>query len=337
MSHNNRLDITNDNDVLSLTDPDEGDFLGFDKVEVDNAASVIRDHVKFNPKEKSMIKGKRPAKVTKSLSLKPSTSSSTKNVGFTSTTFGSVVNENSNNIKGSSERKRNDEYDQYVKDKRPNIRVEIDNDTHNNNINCSDFNSKMSNAMFSSADDDTLVVNDGTEQSILRQLPKLKTPARGPSIDQSLANLIDTACTTHCETGMIISKYDLPENYKMLSPPMVNQEIWGKIDARSKIYDKSFKEVQQLAATAIVPLVKLAELLKPSIIKNEQSKCLFSDAITLISQVQYHLSLRRPFLIRPVLKKKYSDLCNINVPISSMLFGDDMREIRKCDASTTVI
>ena len=42
-------------------------------------------------------------------------------------------------------------------------------------------------------------------------------------------------------------------------------------------------------------------------------------------------------MIRPYLKKKYANLCNINTPITSFLFGDDVqREIKKCDTSLSV-
>lgn len=44
------------------------------------------------------------------------------------------------------------------------------------------------------------------------QLPKLKIPEKGEAISQSLASLINTACTSQCETDGIVSKYKLPEN-----------------------------------------------------------------------------------------------------------------------------
>ena len=42
-------------------------------------------------------------------------------------------------------------------------------------------------------------------------------------------------------------------------------------------------------------------------------------------------------MIRPHLKKKYQNLCNFNVPITSNLFGDDLpKEIWNCDAAVSV-
>ncbi|XP_055957952.1 uncharacterized protein LOC130013222 [Patella vulgata] len=103
----------------------------------------------------------------------------------------------------------------------------------------------------------------------------------------------------------------------------------GLVDSQ---VNNDFELRGRLVATGIVPIVKLAELLKNQISDNDTAKRLISDSISLISQVQYHLSLRRRYLIRPCLKKKYSNICNINTPITSYLFGDDIsKEIRKCD------
>ena len=42
-------------------------------------------------------------------------------------------------------------------------------------------------------------------------------------------------------------------------------------------------------------------------------------------------------MIRPHLKKKYSNLCNINMPITTNLFGDDItRDIKNCDTGISV-
>ena len=40
---------------------------------------------------------------------------------------------------------------------------------------------------------------------------------------------------------------------------------------------------------------------------------------------------------RPHLKMKYSNLCSLNTPVTSFLFGDDVqKEIKKCDTSMSI-
>ena len=56
-----------------------------------------------------------------------------------------------------------------------------------------------------------------------------------------------------------------------------------------------------------------------------------------MGQVQYNLSLRRRYMIRPNLKKKYFNLCNINMPITTKLFGDDVaRDIKNCETGISI-
>lgn len=59
--------------------------------------------------------------------------------------------------------------------------------------------------------------NDSTSE--IWDLPKLKMPEKGPAVSQSLADLINTACTSQCLTDTIQGKYKIPENCdKLISP-----------------------------------------------------------------------------------------------------------------------
>ena len=49
-------------------------------------------------------------------------------------------------------------------------------------------------------------------------LPKLKVPKKGEPISQSLAELINMACTSQCDTNDIVNKYNLPANCHKLAP-----------------------------------------------------------------------------------------------------------------------
>ena len=107
---------------------------------------------------------------------------------------------------------------------------------------------------------------------------------------------------------------------------------------RAQTYDKSFSDIHNLVADSMVPIMKLADILKSQIAGNQEAKTLFSDVITSMGQVQYHLSLRRRYLIRPQLKKKYQSLCYINnMPITMKLFGDDVqKDVKNCDSGGSV-
>ena len=64
-------------------------------------------------------------------------------------------------------------------------------------------------------------------------LPVLKGPEKGPAISQSLANLINTACTSQCKLDNIVSKYKVPNNCDMAGSPSINNEIWKVMSNRA--------------------------------------------------------------------------------------------------------
>ena len=50
------------------------------------------------------------------------------------------------------------------------------------------------------------------------------------------------------------------------------------------------------------------------------------DALALSGHMQYELSMKRRDAIRPSLNKDYTGLCSQNVPVTSLLFGDDLQQ-----------
>lgn len=209
-----------------------------------------------------------------------------------------------------------------------------------------DLSDDLINAMFESSDEngpenESTGAVDASEcqqsQDFTWDLPVLKGPEKGPAISQSLADLINTACTSQCKLDNITSKYKVPSNCDMACSPAINNEVWKVMSNRGQSYDKCFCDIQNLLATGLVPVMKLIEIVRPLIKGNDEAKTLFSDIITLFGQVQYNLSLRRRYMIRPNLKKKYQDLCNINTPISTQLFGDQIaKKIKELDTSVSV-
>ncbi|XP_053373635.1 uncharacterized protein LOC123550464 [Mercenaria mercenaria] len=165
--------------------------------------------------------------------------------------------------------------------------------------------------------------------------PKLKSVVIGEAISPSLAKLINTTCTSACCTEDIVQKYQISENCCNLSPPMVNQEVWKILEKKGRSYDRMLVDIQTLVASGMVPIIKLAETMGENL--NQSAKQCISDALTLFGQVQYHLSLRRRYIIRPSLKKKYKNICNQSTPITNQLFGDDIvKEIKNCDTGISL-
>ena len=181
--------------------------------------------------------------------------------------------------------------------------------------------------------------NEGDDDPFTWDLPKLKAPDKGNPISESLASLINTACTQQCQINKIIEKYKVPSNCDFMSAPRVNEEIWSDLmkSRRVQTTDKSLRDIQGLITAGMIPILSLANIIKPLIAQLPGAKDLISDALTLLGQAQFHLSIRRRYLLRPSLKSQYSNICNLSTPITSYLFGDDVsKELKKCETTVKI-
>lgn len=226
---------------------------------------------------------------------------------------------------------------------RPNLRVQIDADDISDSelsyrVNQGNFvkDKNMSQNMLKALFGDDLKENTDPSDNEW-SMPKLKSVVKGDPVASSLASLINTACISQCDVEGMISKYSVPQNCDKLCPPLINSEIWKILDKKPKSYDRMLVDIQNLVATGVTSIIKLVGFLKEVMSKNENAKQTVLDALTLFGQVQYHLSLRRRYLLKPNLKKKYRNLCSQSTPISSQLFGDDIaKEIKNCDAGVSI-
>jgi hypothetical protein len=93
--------------------------------------------------------------------------------------------------------------------------------------------------------------------------------------------------------------------------------------------------IQNLVATGFGTVIKLAELIKGNIFPD--AKNVMCDLFTVLGQIQNKLSLRRKYSIRPLLKKKYASLCETSMPVTTKLFGDDIRkEVKSCESTLSL-
>lgn len=142
-----------------------------------------------------------------------------------------------------------------------------------------------------------------------------------------------------CSINDIVAKYRVPSNCEYMSAPKVNDEIWGDLvhHRRVQTTDTLLRDTQNLVTAGMIPIMSTAKLLKPYISKIPEIKTLIADSLTMLGQVQFNMSVRRRYLLRPFLKQKYSGICNINTPITTYLFGDDVtKELKKCETSVRV-
>ena len=158
----------------------------------------------------------------------------------------------------------------------------------------------------------------------------MRVPEKGKAVSDSLAKLINVACSSQCDTDSLVNKYKIPMNCELASPPLVNSKIWKVLDKRAQSQDRGLVDIQNLVATGMIPIIKA---LRPQLQGNADARTLIADALTLKGQIQFNTSVKRRYLIRPNLKKKYFGLCNISTPVTIKLYGDDVsKDIKNCDS-----
>ena len=107
----------------------------------------------------------------------------------------------------------------------------------------------------------------------------------------------------------------MPSNCEAMCPPSVNEEIWVDLNNVKKVQstDKSFTEIQGLVMASMLPVLELSKVVKPFLSKAPEMKTHISEILTLIGPVQFKLSLRRRYLMKPFIISQFQTLCNMKV------------------------
>jgi len=121
----------------------------------------------------------------------------------------------------------------------------------------------------------------------------------------------------------------------------VNPEIWANMSHAAKRVDLRLTNTQNVSKVGTIIAKCTDNLLKAC--KKDTNKINLDEmgfhthALALLGPTQYESSLKRREVIRPSLKKEYAALCSPNVPVTSLLFGNDLQQqLNKNKASNKI-
>lgn len=122
----------------------------------------------------------------------------------------------------------------------------------------------------------------------------------------------------------------IPSNCKVISPPKMNPEVWMALPSKSRLSDLQAQQVQQSLSLGIVSFATISnEIAKLSVLPVELRAKLVKQAMNaanlLGSQFQ-DLNQSRRIKLKPHLPPDCTSLCNSQVPLSDLLFGDNFSE-----------
>jgi hypothetical protein len=155
----------------------------------------------------------------------------------------------------------------------------------------------------------------------------------GPETLEKLARIANKSfgkMTDNAKLSKMKDSYPRPKNCDEIVVPKVNKKVWRKMNQGfMKTIYLSLMKIQSNLTKAAFAMIKATEMLVAGNNNTEATVRACTDAICLIGNANTQLSLKRRELLKPVLKKDAAGLCDKNVPITALLFGDDLPKILK--------
>ena len=146
---------------------------------------------------------------------------------------------------------------------------------------------------------------------------------------ESLANFIVKCCTkqANIEQFLKLKKIKIPSNCKSLLPTKLAPEIYNDLPPASRAGDSAVQDVQKIMGLSVSPLISVYQMLSGSSeLSIADAKKLIMDSITLICNAHFELSIRRRYLIKRFLKRRFHQLCAPSNPVGETLFGSELTQ-----------
>ena len=147
---------------------------------------------------------------------------------------------------------------------------------------------------------------------------KFADVACGKDIDGELAKSITYLLTNRlAEKPMqaIQERYPTPANCTALQVPKCNPPIWESLKPHARNTDIKIQKVQKSLVAGLTAVTTTVHGQLPENMQN---------GLACLAAANFELNMMRRELLRPGLQDKFSQLCKPSVPITSMLFGDDL-------------
>ena len=176
---------------------------------------------------------------------------------------------------------------------------------------------------------------DGESDSLLDEIAQSLTDTEktAPKVSEKLAKIVNLRWLNKLDDTNLkdkSEKYLRPSNCDRLINPKVNPEIWGRLDRQTKGKDLRLSNLQATLTKVGNITTQTTNLLLKARAENskldlESMIRMNTDALALLGHISFEVSQRRRDVIRPTLHKDYATLCASHVPITTLLFGDELQ------------
>ena len=191
---------------------------------------------------------------------------------------------------------------------------------------------------------------DNIHNPLLKSMKQalIQSEETSPPIDEIHANILNRLFTNGLEDNKfrdLCKQIVRPENCDKITTVKINNQIWAKLYPNTQKQDTTFQTVDTAITKGSAAIAQISNyFLQNSTNENldDGLKTKFqelfevaSNSLGLLGHAHYQLCMRRRELIKTDLTNEFkSQLCSTNVPVTTLLFGDDV-ENRIKDISKT--
>ena len=173
-------------------------------------------------------------------------------------------------------------------------------------------------------------VNDNINfDNLQREYSLDEDDVSGP-VDDNLAQLLDTMSKGNMSEETLTRRFETYKRPRNTSynVPRVNIDVWSSMDRTTKTRDLKCQRKQKILLTAINSLVKVAQACVSNVeLDRRDTMNRVSDAIGLVFKTSKEISMdrRASIVFADGIDKKYRRLLSSDIPVTSWLFGDDLK------------
>ena len=156
-------------------------------------------------------------------------------------------------------------------------------------------------------------------------------------IPDNLAKLVGSCLTNKLSDDklkQVLDKYQRPQNVEGLTLTKINPEIWSKLKPEARSRDIKMQKLQQKISKATTALTQLTDrMLKDKKEKKSANWAQYikvtMDAVSLLGSAIVDINQRHRDLIKPSLNARFRQICSAEIPVSKLLFGEDLAKVVK--------
>jgi hypothetical protein len=133
----------------------------------------------------------------------------------------------------------------------------------------------------------------------------------GPEIDADLADIVNSLLKEKLSKEKIL---EVQNKY-----PKTNKQVWQQLKQETRNTDSTIQRAQSYLMSGLQAVLQVCN------ITAGKDKQMLTHAIVSLLTANRDLNIKRRDFIRPDLNKQYASLCSPSTSISTLLFGDDLK------------